>query len=169
MSCATCRGWYSVAAGTTTRAKPAISCSKYLSRLPQETWWSLNSFVAGIHEKQPDFQRPGGDYDSWFIQRAGEKNFLRGFDTWEEVDGALIRFLISGPLHWLGWYDLAAPTAGASPTAFRPSAWAKALWQGQAPAGLAERDCPAAGHLRWAAAPAGLSSPPGPLPDLALL
>ena len=109
-----------------------------LSRLPQETWWSLNSFVAGIHEKQPDFQRPGGDYDSWFIQRAGEKNFLRGFDTWDEVDGALIRFLITGPLHWLGWYDLAATTPGAPPAAFRPSAWAKALWQGQAPAGLAK-------------------------------
>ena len=109
-----------------------------LGRLPQETWWELNSFVASIQEKQPDFQRPGGDYDSWFIQRVGDKNFLRGFDTWDEVDGALIRFLITGPLHWLGWYDLAAPTPGAPPAAFRPSAWAMPLRQGNAPTGLAK-------------------------------
>ena len=42
-----------------------------LSHLPQDTWWSLNSLVSAIREKMPDFQRPGGDYDSWFIRKEG--------------------------------------------------------------------------------------------------
>jgi hypothetical protein len=108
-----------------------------LSQLPQEPWWSLNAFIAMLREKLPDFQRPGGDYESWFIRRAGsEKDWLHGFQSWDEVDGALLRFLITGPLHWLGWYDLTVPEPGAPPAAFRPSVWAAALWQGSAPGGL---------------------------------
>lgn len=107
-----------------------------LSHLPNEKWWSLKGFISGIREKNPDFQRPGGDYDSWFIQRASDKNFLRGFDTWDEVDGALVRFMICGPLHWLGWFDLAAPDPTAPPAAFRPSRWAEELWQGKIPKDL---------------------------------
>lgn len=108
-----------------------------LSHLPQDTWWSLNALVNSIREKMPDFQRPGGDYESWFIRKADrEETWLHGFQSWDEVDGALVRFLITGPLHWLGWYELAAPAAGSPPTAFRPSPWAAALWQNQAPSGL---------------------------------
>jgi hypothetical protein len=107
-----------------------------LSHLPQDGWWSLNALVAAVKEKLPDFQRPGGDYDSWFIRQENAEKFLRGFESWDQVDGALIRFLITGPLHWLGWFDLAAPKAAETPAAFKPSAWGAALWQGKAPAGL---------------------------------
>jgi hypothetical protein len=107
-----------------------------LSRLPEDRWWNIASFVQGIAENQPDFQRPAGDYDSWFIRRESDGVFLRGFSTWDEVDGALVRFLITGPLHWLGFFDLASPAPGTPPTAFRPSAWAAALWHGSAPQGL---------------------------------
>jgi hypothetical protein len=109
-----------------------------LSQLPQDNWWSLNALVNALKEKQPDFQRPGGDYDTWFIRKDGSEKFLRGFESWDEVDGALVRYLITGPLHWLGWYDLASPTSDTPPTAFRPSACAAALWQGHPPAGLAD-------------------------------
>lgn len=104
-----------------------------LSHLPQGQWWSLAAFVSGVAEYQPDFQRPAGDYDSWFIRRESDGAFLRGFSTWDEVDGALVRFLITGPLHWLGIFDLAAPAAGAAPTAFRLSAWGAALWHASPP------------------------------------
>lgn len=107
-----------------------------LSHLPEDHWWSLSSFVNVVAERFPDFQRPAGDYDSWFIRRISDGVFLRGFSTWDEVDGALIRFLITGPLHWLGIFDLAAPAPGADPTAFRPSGWASALWHGSPPAGF---------------------------------
>jgi hypothetical protein len=111
-----------------------------LSQVPPQTWWSLPSFEAGVHQNQPDFQRPAGDYDSWFIRSTSNGEYLRGFEHWDAVDGALIRYLVCGPLHWLGIYDLAAPQAGAPPTAFRRSTWAEALLQGKAPAGLPKED-----------------------------
>ncbi len=107
-----------------------------LSHLPQDNWWSLSAFTSAVREQNPDFQRPAGDYDSWFIRKADSDQYLRGFASWDEVEGALIRFLITGPMHWLGIYELAAPEPGALPTAFRPTAWAASLWHGQPPAGL---------------------------------
>ena len=112
-----------------------------LSQLPQDSWWNLASFVNAIKEVHPDYQRPAGDYDSWFIRKENSDGFLGGFSAWDEVDGALLRFLITGPLHWLGFYDLAASDPQGPPTAFRPSAWAEALWHGKPPQGLhAEKD-----------------------------
>lgn len=107
-----------------------------LSPLPADRWWSISAFIAAIKERQPDYLRPGGDYDSWFIRRADSDTYLRGFASWDEVDGALLRFFITGPLHWLGLYDLAAPAPGAPPSAFRPSTLAPILLNGGVPAGL---------------------------------
>ena len=98
-----------------------------LEAVPEKQWWSLPAFVRDVKAKYPDFQRPAGDYDSWFIKRESDGSFLRGFASWDSVDGALIRYLIGGPLFWLGMVDLAAPDpenriqAGenAAPTAFR--------------------------------------------------
>ena len=101
-----------------------------LNPLPSDEWWSLPAFIQAVYERQPDFQRPAGDYDSWFIRRTGSENYLRGFSSWENVDGALLNFIICGPLHWLGMVDLAAPQAGAAPAAFRFSQWSGLLWQG---------------------------------------
>ncbi len=89
-----------------------------ISAIPVGKWWSLTAFVKAIKEKYPDFQRPAGDYDSWFIKRASDGQFLRGFAYWDQVDGALIRQLIQ-TLHWLGKVDLASPEEGASFTSFR--------------------------------------------------
>jgi len=90
-----------------------------LAAIPPGQWWSMNAFVRLIKEKQADFQRPAGDYDSWFIKRLSDGVYLRGFPSWDEVDGALIRYLISGPLFWLGMVDLAFPEKGMAPGAFR--------------------------------------------------
>ena len=90
-----------------------------LEPLPDAQWWSLTSFVRDIKTRYADFQRPAGDYDSWFIKREADGAYLRGFGSWDEVDGALIRYLICGPLHWLGLLDLSSPAAGAPPSAFR--------------------------------------------------
>jgi hypothetical protein len=90
-----------------------------LEPIPDGQWWSIPAFVRDVNQKYPDFQRPAGDYDSWFIKREADGVFLRGFESWDEVDGALIRFFITGPLHWLGLVDLASPEDGAAPTAFR--------------------------------------------------
>lgn len=102
----------------------------------ERPYWSLPAFVAAVRQAQPDFQRPAGDYDSWFVRREGNDDFLRGFEHWDDVDGALIRYLVSGPLHWLGILDLAAPAENFPPSAFRFSNWAASLLSGTAPDGL---------------------------------
>ncbi len=108
----------------------------HLGSVPAEGWWSLTGFVRAIHDRDPDFQRPAGDYDSWFIRREDSETFLRGPSAWDEVDGALVRHIVTGPLHALGFLDLASPSAGAAPAAFRYTAWAADLLHGQPPAGL---------------------------------
>ena len=92
-----------------------------VKRLKPDNWWSLESFLSQIKEFHPDFQRSGGDYDLWFIKRKETDVFLRGFDHWDDVEGALLRYLITGPLHWLGVIDLGYPDENSYPTAFRIS------------------------------------------------
>lgn len=89
-----------------------------LETVPAGKWWSLPAFARAVKEKYPDFQRPAGDYDSWFIKRAADGVYLRGFASWDEVDGALIRYLVTGPLYWLGRVELAAPEDSDTVTAF---------------------------------------------------
>jgi hypothetical protein len=90
-----------------------------LDAVPEGKWWSLNAFIRDIKQKYADFQRPAGDYDSWFIKRASDGQFLRGFAYWDEVDGALIRYFVTGILHWLGQVDLAYADGSSAATAFR--------------------------------------------------
>lgn len=85
--------------------------------VPQGKWWSIPAFIKAIKEKYPDYQRPAGDYDSWFIKRAADGQFLRGFAYWDVIDGTLIRYTLQ-TLHWLGKVHLAAPEEGKEPTAF---------------------------------------------------
>ena len=90
-----------------------------LDDLPRQTWWNLKSFIEAIKEQHPDFQRPAGDYDSWFIRDAANGHYLRGFTDWDLVDGALIRFLLADVMHRLGLLDLASPGEGREASAFR--------------------------------------------------
>jgi Helicase conserved C-terminal domain len=90
-----------------------------LDAIPAGKWWSLSAFIRDVKAKYPDFQRPAGDYDSWFIKREADGEYLRGFAYWDWVDGALVRYFITGVLSWLGQVELASPEEGAEPTAFR--------------------------------------------------
>ncbi len=108
-------------------------------------YWSLRAFISAIHQSFPDYQRPAGDYDSWYLRDKETGNYLRGFECWDEVDGALVRFVIGGPLYWLGVVELSlerAPEANipVSVTAFRFSNWAHALLDLKAPSGLIPED-----------------------------
>jgi hypothetical protein len=89
-----------------------------ISDIPPGKWWSIPAFVKAIKEKYPDFQRPAGDYDSWFIKRESDGTYLRGFAYWDSVDGALVKYVIQ-TLHWLGRVDLASPEGGKEAAAFR--------------------------------------------------
>lgn len=86
--------------------------------IPQNKWWSIPAFVRAVKEKYPDFQRPAGDYDSWFIKRASDGQYLRGFAYWDQVDGALVKYFIQ-TMHWLGLVDMASSEEGREAVAFR--------------------------------------------------
>ncbi len=83
----------------------------WLAHCPPEAWWTCASFVAAVKAADPDFQRPDGDYDSWYIRDAAGDAYLSGFESWDRVEGVLIADLLAGPLHWLGVVDWAASDA----------------------------------------------------------
>ena len=74
----------------------------WLGRCPPESWWPCASFIAAVKAADPDLQRPDGDYDSWYVRSAATESYLSGFESWDEVEGALIADLLAGPLRWLG-------------------------------------------------------------------
>lgn len=105
----------------------------FTASAPAGAWWHLPELVKAVRTQRPDFQRPAGDYDSWYIRSQASGEFLRGYKHWEAVDGALIRFTILGPMYWLGLLELAAPAEDQPPVAFRFSPWAVSLLSGKAP------------------------------------
>ena len=99
--------------------------------IPERKWWSLNAFVRDIKQKYADFQRPAGDYDSWFIKRAADGQYLRGFASWDQVDGALVKYFITHVLHWLGQADLCTAEGASEPTSFQISSLQSQLTSGE--------------------------------------
>jgi hypothetical protein len=87
--------------------------------IPSDQWWSLPALIREIKLKHADFQRPAGDYDSWFIKRESDGAYLRGFAFWDEVDGALIRYMITNVLFWLGRVEIAGAEEGGLVTGFK--------------------------------------------------
>ncbi len=88
------------------RAVRAVVLNLMLAQIPVADWWCLSELVTAVREDNADFQRPNSDFNSWYIQDDEEK-FLSGIESWELVDGALLEYLITGPLFWLGLADQA--------------------------------------------------------------
>jgi hypothetical protein len=103
-----------------------------LEMVPRSDWWALDQFINAVKETDADFQRPNGDYESWYI-RDERGDYLTGFDNWESVEGALLEFVITGPMHWLGLTDRADDCA-------RLTAYGRALLAGTAWPAPAEPD-----------------------------
>ncbi len=93
-------GWSYDPAG----ARDAVM-SLFAELLPEQGWVSVNDLIDVIKDTEPDFQRPDGDYDSWYIRNAAGE-FLNGFESWDAVEGSLIEFYVVGPMYWLGLVDI---------------------------------------------------------------
>jgi hypothetical protein len=91
---------------------------RHLTACSPETWYGIDEFIAEIKRIDPDFQRPGGDYTAWYIRRTGSDEFLSGFETWDTVEGALIRYIMTSPMSWLGLIDCGAASADELPSTF---------------------------------------------------
>lgn len=97
------------------RNDPVLARKKILEHLAEcspEQWLSLASFTNAIKQSDPDFQRPDGDYTSWYIREVATGQYLTGFEHWDQVEGALIAHLVTRPLHWLGVTSLGYDAEG---------------------------------------------------------
>jgi len=83
-----------------------------LQELPPGEWFNIEAFLAGLKRHHPDYLRPDGDLDGWFVRSRATGGFLRGMDAWEAIEGALAAHYIAGPLYWLGVVALADSEAG---------------------------------------------------------
>ena len=106
-----------------------------LRSLEAKTWYAAADFVALIKALDPDFQRPDGDYDSWYLKDAATGRYLSGFESWNDVEGRMIRFLIAGPLFWLGAMAL-GPTDDGQQGVFRLTSAGQCWLSGTVPAEL---------------------------------
>lgn len=109
---------------------------EYINALEADEWVAIDDFINWIHEVAPDVLRQAGEYDHWLIRSTLTNEPLRGFSSWFEVEGQIIRHILTGPMHWLALLNLAAENAGEPPTLFQKSAWFEALLNDQLPSGL---------------------------------
>jgi hypothetical protein len=108
-----------IAEGESWQNDPLLARTALMDALPvDERWYRVADVIAAIRRQDPDFQRPDGNYETWYIRDADTHHYLTGFDDWERVEGRLLRFLIQGPLYWLGMTELSAGT-GPEPAAYR--------------------------------------------------
>jgi len=90
-----------------------------LKDLDPQVWWSTESFISQLKERSPDFLRSAGEYEAMFIMDKENSTFLTGFSSWDKVEGELIRYILTGPMHWLGLIDLAGAAEDSRHLAFR--------------------------------------------------
>jgi hypothetical protein len=120
------------AEGESWQNDPLAARTALMDALPvDDRWYRLADVVAAIRRADPDFQRPDGNYETWYIRDAETRQYLAGFENWEWVEGRLLRFLIQGPLHWLGMVELSA-ASDAERAAYRLAPRALA-WLGDEP------------------------------------
>ena len=110
----------------------------FVEKVPENTWWSIPSFINAIKKLNPDFQRSAGEYDSWYIRKSNSKQYFKGISSWHEVEGELITHFITGPLHWLGITDLGSPSKSAKPSSFRLSRWSQQILNDRIPLPIKE-------------------------------
>jgi hypothetical protein len=88
---------------------PIPARAALLELLPRDTeWYLIGEVVQLVKRTDPDFQRPDGNYETWYIRDAATNDYLSGFEQWEEVEGRLLNFLFQRPLYWLGVVELSA-------------------------------------------------------------
>jgi hypothetical protein len=75
---------------------------RLLRRLDARAWHRIPDVIGLMKKVDPDFQRPDGNYSGWYLRDAATGHYLSGFETWDAVEGRLLRFLLEGPLFWLG-------------------------------------------------------------------
>lgn len=93
-------------------SKTRAAALELFGRLQPGAWYRISEVVAAIKTSSPEFQRPTAQFDAWDLRNSNTQESLRGFEQWDAVEGALLGWLLRGPLHWLDAVDLAEPSSG---------------------------------------------------------
>ncbi len=101
---------------------------RWLSKLKVGEWYRLADLVKAIYQEDPAFQRPGGQFDTWYLQDS-EGVPLDGIEHWYAVEGALLRSLVTGPLRWFGAVEVGYEKSSRGVYAFTPTKLLKLLQQ----------------------------------------
>jgi hypothetical protein len=94
-----------------------------------DAWLLIPGLVEAVRKQFPDYARPDGDFESWYIRDARSGEYLTGFEHWDRIEGALLVYLLGGPLHWLGGVTLGYQEGWEKPSMFRITPWG-ATWLG---------------------------------------
>ena len=81
-----------------------------LEQIPGRGWVTLASFIRALRDQQPEFMRPAAAFEGWSLIDRSTGAELNGWEAWERVEGAFARWLVCGPLFWLGLTELAGGT-----------------------------------------------------------
>jgi len=83
--------------------KARQSLISFLSEQAVETWFSLDELLEAFRQTNPDFLRQQEQYFSWNVVRVDNPEILLdGLESWADVEGAFIRFIVTGMLPLLG-------------------------------------------------------------------
>lgn len=77
-----------------------------LEPIPSNTWWDLSAFIRDVKINSPEVLRVAGEMDTWYVSDRQSGALLRGFEHWDEVEGAFLHFFVSTILFGLGLCDL---------------------------------------------------------------
>lgn len=91
---------------------------RWIGMLEVGQWYSLADLIRAIYEDDPAFQRPGGNFDTWYLQDA-EGIPLAGIEHWYAIEGALLQSMLKGPLRWFGIVQLGQDKQEGPVTSFR--------------------------------------------------
>jgi len=86
---------------------------------PTDGWYTLESFVVELKQHHPDYLRPHGDLTNWYVRDRSTGEYLSGLGSWDKIEGALARHVLSRPLRWLGAVELGFDPAMQGPAVFR--------------------------------------------------
>jgi hypothetical protein len=68
---------------------PILARTALLDALPRhDDWFLLDDLVVQVKENDPDFQRPDGNYDTWYIRHAATDAYITGFANLSRRAGA---------------------------------------------------------------------------------
>lgn len=91
-----------------------------LSSLQAENWYSLDDFVELVKTTDPDFLRQQEEYFSWTVLKEENlQEIISGYESWSQVEGALIAFIILQLLPWLALADVGTLKEDHSQSFFR--------------------------------------------------